>query len=32
MRRKRSLHRTTVRGSVLLFFESKETREREVIS
>lgn len=32
MRRKRSLRRTTVRGSVLLFFESKETGEREVIS
>ena len=32
MRRKRSLHRTTVRGSILLFFESKETRGKEVIS
>lgn len=32
MRRKRSLHRTTVRGSVLLFFESKEIGGREVIS
>ena len=30
MRRKRSLHRTTVRGSILLFFESKETKERKV--
>lgn len=32
MRRKRSLHKTTVRGSILLFFESKETGGREVIS
>lgn len=29
MRRKRSLHRTMVRGSILLFFESKERGERE---
>lgn len=27
MRRKRSLHRTMVRGSILLCFESKETGE-----
>lgn len=32
MRRKRSLHRTTVRGGILFFFGSKETRVREVIS
>lgn len=32
MRRKRSLHRTMVRGSILLFFESKERGERGVIS
>lgn len=30
--RKRSLHRTMVRGSILPFFESKETRGRGVIS